>query len=307
MLTKPSPGKKFCLLICAALVILLAACGAENTATPNVAASPQPSAVIDPTATLLSPSPTPPPLAATVDGAWILQEDFDTELLRYQDANPGDSTPAEEQRQTVLDSLIEETLLAKAAEEAGQSLDDAALQARIEALAGKMGGIQALSEWQARNHYSEESFRRALRRSALAAWQRDQITAAVPQTAEQVHARQILLRDLPVAQNLHNQLVNGADFATLSLQYDPVTGGELGWFPRGFLTQPVVEEAAFALQPEQFSDIIESPIGYHIVYVVERDSQHALSPEALRVLQGQALAAWLDQHRAESQITILLP
>ncbi len=307
MLKNHFPIKFFYLLSCAVLALILTACNANASPTPAIGESPQPGNTAASTATQLPPSPTPPPLAATVDGTWILQEDLDAELLRYQDANPNSTDTPEAQRQIVLDNLIEETLLANAAENAGETLDDAALQARIDALAGKMGGAAALTDWQTRNHYTAETFRRALRRSALAAWQRDQITAAVPETAEQVHARQILLRDLPTAQNLHKQLLNGADFATLSLQYDAVTGGELGWFPRGFLTQPVVEETAFALQPGQFSDVIASPIGYHLVYVVERDPQHTLSPEALRILQGQTLAAWLEQHRAQSQINVLSP
>ncbi len=45
-----------------------------------------------------------------------------------------------------------------------------------------------------------------------------------------------------------HQLQAGADFATLAYRYDPLTGGDLGWFPRGVLTQPAVEEAAFSLQ-----------------------------------------------------------
>ena len=32
-----------------------------------------------------------------------------------------------------------------------------------------------------------------------------------------------------------------------------------------------IEEAAFALQPGQFSQVIETEIGYHILYLVDRD------------------------------------
>jgi peptidyl-prolyl cis-trans isomerase C len=113
--------------------------------------------------------------------------------------------------------------------------------------------------------------------------------------------------DESTANSIHTKLDNGKDFATLAKQYDPVTGGELGWFPRGFLTQPEVDEAAFALQPGQYSAVVHSAIGYHIIQVIERDPNHPLSPEARRAMQQKALQDWLQQQRSASQIEVLLP
>ncbi len=198
-------------------------------------------------------------------------------------------------------------MLAQAAEKAGHAVDDAALDQRIQALASQVGGDAALADWQQRNGYSAVSFRAALRAELMAAWQRDQIAAAVPQTAEQVHARQILVLDEALANTIHSRLDNGVEFATLARQYDPVTGGELGWFPRGYLTQSAVDEAAFALQPGQYSAVVHSAIGYHIIQVTERDPAHPLAPEARRVMQQKALQDWLQQQRSASQIEVLLP
>ena len=74
-----------------------------------------------------------------------------------------------------------------------------------------------------------------------------------------------------------DDLEAGADFTELAYEYDPLTGGDLGWFPAGYLLQPDVETAAFSLQPGQYSGIIQTSYGYHIVYVIERDSNHPLS------------------------------
>ncbi len=181
------------------------------------------------------------------------------------------------------------------------------LDARVQALTNQVGGEDTLASWQQANSYSPESFREDLRRQMEAAWQRDQIAAAVPETADQVHAGQILVLEEALANTIHSRLDNGSKFATLARQYDPVTGGELGWFPQGYLTQPEVDEAAFALQPGEYSAVIHSSLGYHIIQVSERDPSHPLSPEARRMMQQKALADWLEQQRAEGQIEVLLP
>jgi parvulin-like peptidyl-prolyl isomerase len=100
----------------------------------------------------------------------------------------------------------------------------------VDALASEIGGVDALAAWQSDHGYTDESFRSALKRAAEAAWMRDKIIAAVPGTAEQVHAQQILLYNEDAARKVADQLNAGANFADLAALYDPNTGGELGWF-----------------------------------------------------------------------------
>lgn len=109
------------------------------------------------------------------------------------------------------------------------------------------------------------------------------------------------------ATEAYTQLRGGVDFSDLASLQDPVLGGDLGWFPRGTLTQPEVEDAVFALQPGETTAVIKSAIGYHIVNLIERDAQHPLSIEARRVLQELKLEEWLSSSRAISTIEILVP
>ncbi|MBN1370815.1 MAG: peptidylprolyl isomerase [Anaerolineaceae bacterium] len=291
------------------IVLLFAALAVGCNATPTVE-MPSPaetSAPIVPTETPLPPTPTTPPveLALRVNGEGVPLAEFQASLAQIQQAQPDLS--AEEQRRKVIDQLVEDTLLALAARQGGFQVDEAALLAREGELAAQAGGEAALTDWQTRNGYTPESFRSALRRGMEAAWQRDQILAAVPETAEQVHVRQILVLTEDAADLVKRQLSQaGANFATLAFGYDLSTGGDLGWFPRGYLIQPAVEEAAFALQPGEVSDIIKSDYGYHIIQVIARE-ERALTQDARQALQRTALDNWLEQNRAQSQVEELLP
>jgi peptidyl-prolyl cis-trans isomerase C len=256
-----------------------------------------------------APTPTEGPMAARINGEGIPLAVFDASLKSYQAAQAelGLTSTPEDQKKAVLDDLVNQVLLAQAAVQAGHAVDDAAVQERLARLASEAGGDQALADWQTKNGYTTDSFKATLRIQMAAAWERDQILSTVPATAEQVHVRQILVFDTALADRIEQKLVSGSDFATLALQYDPQTGGDLGWFPRGYLTQPEVEAAAFSLEAGKYSQVIASKIGYHIIQVIERDEKHALSPDALQLFQHQALQKWLDDQRAKAQIVVVLP
>jgi peptidyl-prolyl cis-trans isomerase C len=295
-MTSPKP-KRILLLLAILLTLILTACAIPSVGDLN----PEPTTT--PTITL-TPTMTPIPLKVSVNGEGITVAEFEAELARYQQAQTalGNTVNLKIATQIVLDNLLNTLLLAQGAAANGQTVDDSAVQSRIDALAAQIGGPAALTTWQTAHGYTEADFRSDLRRQMAAAWMRDQIAASVPRTAEQVHVKQILLYNSDAAQQALDYLKAGSDFNSLAAQYDPVTKGELGWFPRGYLPEPAIEQAAFALQAGQFSDVIQTQAGYHILFVVERDPAHPLSPDALLTLQEHAIQAWLTQHKNESTI-----
>lgn len=287
------------------LCIFLAGCTQPVATTPTTAAlTPEPVLTAEPTAT-----PTSLPMALMVNGEGILLSEYEAELSRLQAAltELGQEMTPEEQKERILSNFIEQLLLAQAAVESSYSVTDDEVQTRIDRLISDLGSAEKLTEWQTANGYTDETFRVALKREIAVAWQRDAITNEVPPTAEQIHARQLFFKNEANAIEALSQLNNGVEFTTLAYQQDVVLGGDLGWFPRGMLTQPEVEEVVFAMQPGETSGIINSSLGYHILNVMERSADHPLSTEARMMLQESALNDWIEAARADSTIEILVP
>ena len=291
--------------------LLWVACGRIES-TPTAASLPSATSTLTPTKTStptpFPPSPTPEPLAASVNGEEISLAEYQSELARYHASQPSsDANAAYDNGARVLDDLIDQVLLAQGARENGFTVDDTLVQDHLDRLVDQVGGEGPFAAWLADQGYTQDSFRPALARAIAAAWMRDQIIAKVPDTAEQVHARQILLYNSDQAEQVLAELDAGKDFATLSATYSPATLGELGWFPRGYLSSSAVEEAAFSLQPGEHSQVIESEIGFQIIEVIERDPDRPLDPDARMVLQEKALQDWLAMKRDQSEIEIFLP
>ena len=83
-----------------------------------------------------------------------------------------------------------------------------------------------------------------------------------------MRAKHILVKTEEEARSILAKLKAGRDFATLARQYsmDPnaALGGDLGYFKKGELN-PAIEKAVLALRPGQYSGIVKTDMGYHIV------------------------------------------
>jgi peptidyl-prolyl cis-trans isomerase C len=245
-------------------------------------------------------------MALTVNGEGITVVEFNAEVQRYLTSQEalGKTVSSGEATNTVKEDLTAQLLLAQAARANGFALDDTGLQNRVVALAAQVGGMDALSAWEAEHGYTDQAFRSALKRAAESAWMRDKILADVPSTAEQVHVQQILLYNQDTAQSFLTQLNGGANFDELALRADPLTRGDLGWVPRGYLLEPQIEEAAFRLAVGEHSEVITTDVGFHILRVLAREPQRPLSPDAYLSLQELALKTWIEEQRQQANIIV---
>jgi len=92
-------------------------------------------------------------------------------------------------------------------------------------------------------------------------------------------------------------------------------GGDLGYFTRGMLADPIIERAAFSLEEGGVSELLDSTMGLLIVHVAERRKAPVTDLEALKArvyerLYTQARITahqeWTRELRAKAYVKILL-
>lgn len=299
-----------CLLIFALSACIVSKKNEGFTPFPTIVAGATSSPIMLQTETA---TPTQEPLAALVNGEGIALSEYEAELLRYQAAQNTAEKPLEaKEKQSVLNDLIQLCLLSQWAKENGYPSTEEEFQQRLQSLIQESGGEQAFREWLQQNHYDEHSFKVALARQLAAAWARDKLAAQVPTAADQVHARQIYFYDETTAQQTMARLNNGETFEAVAAEFDPLTGGELGWFPQGYVLEPEIDEAIFGkdgkggLEVGAYSQIIHTRLGYHIVKVVEKQEQRPLAADALLQAQQRAVQRKLQELTDKSKIEVLV-
>tara|TARA_B100000959_G_scaffold286602_1_gene366035 strand:- start:3280 stop:4224 length:945 start_codon:yes stop_codon:yes gene_type:complete len=249
-------------------------------------------------------------LVATVNTVSISEKRYKRELLRYEAAlRKSELIPPniEKHSYDVLEQLILSELIGQAAREQGftvtvQQLDEAyadSISAR--------GGQAGFDKWLENNIYTEVEFQSQLEEQLLATKIQELVLNDVGTYAEQVNARHIVVATREEAEDLRSKIVAGADFATIAAIHSldrstRLNGGDLGWFPRGLLTMPVLEAEVFDLEPGELGDIVETEIGFHIIQNIDRNMQRELTPNAAVVVRRAVLDSWLADLRSQAVI-----
>lgn len=276
----------------------------------------------------------PEGVAATVDGASISDTDVQqlVHVLQQQgfvpDSTTAGATPEEKQRNFALDRLVDRQVILNEARKAKVMADTSEIEQRWQMFKMQMGltdsvappGIDLanlkknLGDDLTISKYFDKTLVDTIRVTGaeVEAYYNanpEQFTAQ-----DQVHARHILfLADQSAdaarkadarkkAEGVLAQIKAGKDFAELAEKNseDPGSakqGGDLGFFQRGQMV-PSFEQAAFALEAGQISDVVESPFGYHIIKVEEKKAGSMMALEQVKPGIEEAL----KNQRAQAEV-----
>ena len=149
--------------------------------------------------------------------------------------------------------------------------------------------------------FTQQDFEQLIEGAILREKLEEQLKADVPTTSEQIHARHIMVETQEEAEEVLARLNAGEPFEVVAIEMSLDTsnkdeGGDLGWFPRGYMV-PEFEEAAFALAPGEISDVVETMFGYHIIQVEDRDPNREMDEYTLEQTQYDAIANWFSAQR----------
>jgi peptidyl-prolyl cis-trans isomerase C len=246
--------------------------------------------------------------AAVVNGVAISKDDFDREMDFYvKRANQrGQQVPEAQMglmKNQVLDSLIDRELLFQETKKKGINIDPKDVADELQKIKqryAKPGEFeQLLNDMGLTESDVQNQIERGLAIQQLIDNEvRSKVTIgdeevksyydANPQLfeqPEQVKASHILVKvDANAPQeekdkarkkieSVQEKAKKGEDFATLAKTYSEgpsgPNGGDLGYFRRGQMVKPF-EDAAFNLNPNETSDIVETQFGYHLIKVVDK-------------------------------------
>jgi peptidyl-prolyl cis-trans isomerase SurA len=139
-----------------------------------------------------------------------------------------------------------------------------------------------------------------------------QILLSLPKEVDRAEKEKIRLD----AEAIHKLLLDGEPFERLSAKYSQgsaaAAGGDIGYIERGMILHEV-EEVAFGLSLNQVSGVIESPVGFHIIKVIDRRGAGLKNIESVREeirekidqeKMEKKFDEWLDALRAKSHIEI---
>ena len=327
---------------------LVAGCGAappdgeiRSEAAVDVAAPP----AVDPVPAEL------PEVVARV-GAYSITRDELERAVRSAEVQAGQALPTQFRDsvyRAVLDRLVAFHLLVQESERRSIAVDDAAVEARIDTIRSGFPDEEAfeaqLDSWNTSLYILRGEARRdllverVLESAVLAGIEIDpeSVRAFYEQHPAQfterggVRARHILIGVSPDADEsekaeareralgLRSEAENGADFGALAREHsdDPGSasgGGDLGLVVEG-RTVPAFEAALFALDPGELSGVVETPFGFHVIQMIERQDDRLVPFEEasgsirdllLQQEQQARTAAFIDDLKAAHDVRILI-
>lgn len=154
----------------------------------------------------------------------------------------------------------------------------------------------------------------------------DRRTGTANMMVDQTHVRHILIKLSEVVSEseakhkievIRERIVNGTAFEEMARQYSEdgsaSNGGDLGWVNPGD-TVPAFEREMSALEPNQVSQPVQTPFGWHIIQVLERRKED-MTQQATRLKARQEIRArkaeeayndWIREMRDRAYVDLRL-
>jgi len=305
------------IVLAAAVALLLAACGGKEEEAGEALGE---DAASD--------------LAAIVNGQEIRRAEVDRVVAQWRKSpNPpvDVSLPITELRKEAMGQLVDRTLLVQEARRRGYRADSAQVENQLRAfvarfpseeallatlkplnlttdqlkdmydmdlciqsyVAGEVSGLVKVTDKSCQDYYDGNPQLFGVPEKVRARHILFTLDAAAPaQAEEETRAK---------AQAVLERARKGEDFAALAVQFsqDPVSKeGDLGFFGRGAMVAPF-DEAVFALEPGQISDLVRTQFGLHIIKLEERQAGGTLNyeevaPQIRSMLTDQGIRDRLD-------------
>lgn len=276
-------------------------------------------------------------VVAVVNGTDISQTDFDKEVGRYEQqmAMMG-QTPNPQQlaeiKDKVLNGLIDRELLYQESQKEGLKASKSEVDERISALKQRFPSEEefkktieklGLNEAGLRSQFEKELAIKALLDKKFAG----KVTVTDQEmkkfydenpdyfkTPERVRASHILVKVEPNAseadkakarqkiEDVQKKVKKGEDFAALAKQYSDcpssAKGGDLDYFQRGQMVGPF-QDAAFAMNVGEVSDIVETQFGYHLIKVTDKKPAGTVSFEESK----DKIKSYLEQQKMGEEVS----
>lgn len=255
--------------------------------------------------------------AAKVDGETISYSQYaeDMEAIKtmrsFDEANAGPSAGMtdEQMSDNVLWRLVNNVLVARAAQTFGVTVEEEDLSSIREELMSQFENEEQLNEeLEKRYGWDLATYEEKVIKPYILQQKIDEEMSLNPTYREETRTK---------AQTVLDQLKNGGDFTALAAEFGEdgtaTVGGDLGWFGKGVMV-PQFESAVFALNPGELSqELVESPFGYHIVKVDEKrevageDGEMTEEVKARHILfRFVSISTYLDDLSKKVQIKVYL-
>ncbi len=258
--------------------------------------------------------------AIIVDGHWITiseieentasikrfyeNQDFSKFGIRIDFSTEDGKKRLQLQQRKMINKLIEDIAIEQIADEWGINVSDEAVVDAMERPMAEMGTKESVKS-QLKNLYgwSLEDFGKKVVRTQLL---RDKVSAKF---IDQNKVSQEMWTRMKSAQK---ELSDGRNFADVAQKYSEGStanaGGIMGWFSEGQL-QDEIGKQIFAMKKGEHTDIIETPLGLHIVQlndISEMDGKKMVHVSQI-FIKKKTFAEFLNERIGNMKVRVFLP